>query len=100
VTTSEHEGFCVSLVEAMAIEVPIATYASTAIGETVGPAGLVWDERNPYLLAESINSIANDKSLSKSLTTIGWRRYQDVFTNERIRRRFIDSLATVLPISS
>jgi glycosyltransferase involved in cell wall biosynthesis len=51
-TTSEHEGFCVPLVEAMAMKVPIVAYASSAIPDTVGDVGLVWKERKPYLLAE------------------------------------------------
>jgi glycosyltransferase involved in cell wall biosynthesis len=93
VTTSEHEGFCVPLVEAMAMKVPILAYASSAIPETVGTAGIVWDQRNPYLLAESIKEIAGDPSLRRSLTSMGWRRYQELFTNDRIRRELIDTLA-------
>ena len=83
-TTSDHEGFCVPLVEAMAMKVPIAAYASSAIPETVGAAGIVWEERNPYLLAESINSIVREKEVAHSLSAMGWRRYQQYFTNERI----------------
>jgi glycosyltransferase involved in cell wall biosynthesis len=97
VTTSEHEGFCVPLVEAMAMNVPIAAYASSAIPETVGQAGIVWDERKPELLAESINSIVSDKAISEGLSAMAWRRYQQVFTNERIRKQFIEVLGQVLP---
>jgi glycosyltransferase involved in cell wall biosynthesis len=94
--TSEHEGFCVPLVEAMAMRVPIVAYASTAIPETVGTAGLVWEERNPYLLAESVNSIVRDNSLGEGLSTKGWRRYQELFTNERIENRFLNALGSLL----
>src|SRR5207249_2489108 len=44
VIASEHEGFCVPLVEAMAMKLPILGYASTAIAETVGDAGIIWTE--------------------------------------------------------
>ncbi|MGZ8844568.1 MAG: glycosyltransferase family 4 protein [Pyrinomonadaceae bacterium] len=91
-TTSEHEGFCVPLVEAMAMKVPVIAYASSAIPETVGNAGVVWSERSPELLAGSIDKIVTDKSVSSALGLIGWRRYQDVFTNARIRTRFIGAL--------
>src|SRR2546426_1700170 len=86
--TSDHEGFCVPLVEAMAMKVPIVGYASSAIPETLGTAGLVWDERNPYLLAESINSIVNEPRVCESLRSMGWRRYLQYFTNKRIEASF------------
>ena len=95
VTTSEHEGFCVPLIEAMALNVPIAAYASSAIPETVGAAGLVWEERNPELLAESINSIVRDRATSAGLSALGTRRYHELFTNERIRERFIGVLRRI-----
>jgi glycosyltransferase involved in cell wall biosynthesis len=96
VTTSKHEGFCVPLVEAMAMKVPIVAYGSSAIPETVGPAGIVWDQRNPYLLAESINAIVSDTTLGSGLSALGWRRYQDLFTNEQIRKQFLSTLAPFL----
>jgi glycosyltransferase involved in cell wall biosynthesis len=93
--TSEHEGFCVPLVEAMAMKVPIVAYASTAIPETVGSAGLVWEERNPYLLAESIKSIVGDRSVGQALSAMGWRRYAQHFTTERIETTFLRALETL-----
>ena len=95
VMASEHEGFCVPLVEAMAMNVPIAAYASSAVPETIGRAGVVWEDRNPYLLAESINSIVADKSLGESLRAVGQRRYQETFANDRIREKFLSALSNL-----
>ncbi len=94
--TSEHEGFCVPLVEAMAMKIPIVAYSSTAIPETVGPAGLVWKERNPYLLAESIKSIVSDQSVGKTLSDMGWRRYTQNFTNAKIEAGFLTAINGLL----
>ncbi len=94
--TSEHEGFCVPLVEAMAMKIPIVAYASTAIPETVGSAGLVWEERNPYLLAESIKSIVGDRSVGQALGARGWRRYEKHFTNARIETGFLGAVNGLL----
>lgn len=94
--TSEHEGFCVPLVEAMAMKIPIVAYSSTAIPETVESAGLVWEERNPYLLAESINSIVSDKSLRKGLSKMGWQRYTQNFTNAKIEVGFLSAINGLL----
>jgi glycosyltransferase involved in cell wall biosynthesis len=94
--TSDHEGFCVPLVEAMAMKIPIVAYASTAITETVSAAGLVWEERNPYLLAESIKSIVSDQSLRKGLSNMGWQRYTQNFTNAKIEAGFLSAINGLL----
>jgi glycosyltransferase involved in cell wall biosynthesis len=82
--TSEHEGFCVPLVEAMAMRVPIAAYASTAVTETIGPAGIVWEARDPQLMAESIHSLATNHSLRNLLIETGRTRYEQHFADQRI----------------
>lgn len=43
---SEHEGFCVPLVEAMWFDVPILAYKSTAVPETLGEAGLMFNSKD------------------------------------------------------
>ena len=94
--TSEHEGFCVPLVEAMSMNVPIVAYGSSAITGTVNGAGLVWAERNPYLLAESIDSIVRSAGVRKSLAELGEQRYRSNFTNETIRSKFLHAISRVL----
>lgn len=41
-TMSEHEGFCVPLIEAMYFDVPVLAYKSSAIPETLGKAGIMF----------------------------------------------------------
>jgi glycosyltransferase involved in cell wall biosynthesis len=94
--TSEHEGFCVPLVEAMAMKLPIVAYGSSAIPGTVGRAGLVWKEPDPELLAESLHCIVEDESLAVTLGTMGWRRYHQVYTNEKIAAQFLQALNGIL----
>ncbi|HKR61646.1 MAG TPA: glycosyltransferase family 4 protein [Pyrinomonadaceae bacterium] len=93
--TSEHEGFCVPLVEAMALGVPIVGYASSAIGETVAEAGIIWEKRNPYLLAETIDRLVR-KSLSADLSARGRRRFEEHFTNEKIEEKFLTAMSGIL----
>lgn len=92
VTTSEHEGFCVPLVEAMSMKLPIAAFASSAIPETVGDAGIVWSERNPLLLAESIDFLLRDSSVRNALGLRGLRRYESMFSNQKIEQRFLEGM--------
>jgi glycosyltransferase involved in cell wall biosynthesis len=96
VTASEHEGFCVPLVEAMSMELPIAAFASTAIPETLGDAGLAWPERDPFLIAESIDLILSESSIRTALAKRGRRRYETTFTNQKIESSFFDSLSSLL----
>lgn len=93
--TSKHEGFCVPLVEAMAMKVPIVAYSSTAIPDTAGKGALVWPDRDPRLAAESIHTIINDPKVGESLGQMGWQRYQQLFTNAQIEQQL---MATVGPL--
>lgn len=96
VMTSEHEGFCVPLVEAMALKVPVIALASSAVTGTVGKAALLWKERNPHLIAQSIDRLANDEPTAVALGMMGWRRYRQLFTNEKIESVFLNSLSVVM----
>jgi glycosyltransferase involved in cell wall biosynthesis len=92
VLASEHEGFCVPLVEAMALQVPIVAYGAAAVPHTIGDAGLVWDEPDPFLLAQSVDAVVRDSVLRRRLTERGRHRYQNLFTNRRIERDFLHVL--------
>jgi glycosyltransferase involved in cell wall biosynthesis len=87
VTTTEHEGFCVPLVEAMVLGVPIVAYSTPAVTETIGKAGIVWKQRNPVLLAESVSAVIADQSLRNRLKVAGQRRYEECFAPQRIAAR-------------
>jgi glycosyltransferase involved in cell wall biosynthesis len=87
--TSEHEGFCVPLVEAMALRIPIVACASSAVPEVVGDAGIVLYGRGPHHIADSLQT-AN--SMRERLLNNGWRNYQDRFTTERIEQTCLTAL--------
>lgn len=76
---SGHEGFCVPLIEAMALGTPIIAYGSSAVGWTVGDAGLVWDEPDPYLAARSLARLRSDGNLRETMRQRGLQRYRDTF---------------------
>ena len=52
VSLSEHEGFCVPLLEAMAADVPVLAYGSTAVPDTLGGAGICFAPKDLELAAE------------------------------------------------
>lgn len=51
---SEHEGFCVPVVEAMYFSVPIVAYDSSAIPDTLGHAGVLVKSKDPREIAPYI----------------------------------------------
>jgi L-malate glycosyltransferase len=93
VTASDHEGFCVPLVEAMAFDVPIVARGCGAIPETAGDAAVVLDkDRSPACIAIAIDALLSDRSAADALRRRGRRRTTE-FTLERQRRRFLEALA-------
>ncbi len=60
---SEHEGFCVPLLEAMHFGVPIVAYAAAGVPGTLGDAGLMVREKDFPALAELIHRAVSDPAL-------------------------------------
>lgn len=94
VCQSEHEGFCVPLIEAMLFRIPIVAYNCTAIPETLGSGGLLLSEKDPLLTAASVHRIVSDASLREYLV-----RQQQVtlsrFGYDKVRERFLECLRNV-----
>lgn len=64
---SEHEGFCVPLVEAMFFETPIVAYASTAIPGTLGGSGVLVESKEPERVAEKIHQVIEDEQYKNEI---------------------------------
>jgi glycosyltransferase involved in cell wall biosynthesis len=93
VMLSAHEGFCVPLVEAMALGTPIVAFGSSAIGWTVGDAGIVWSEPDPHLVATSIVRLHTDLMLREMLRELGRARYRAVFAPDALARTLESAFA-------
>jgi glycosyltransferase involved in cell wall biosynthesis len=74
VCLSEHEGFCVPLLEAMHHRVPVLAYRAGAVPETVGPAGLLLDGRAPHTVATAVHRMATDSALRTVVAEAGGAR--------------------------
>ncbi len=57
---SEHEGFCVPLVEAFHKEVPVLAYAATAVPATMDGAGVLYDDKDPAHVAALMDAILSN----------------------------------------
>ena len=64
---SEHEGFCVPLVEAFYMEVPVLAYAATAVPATMDGAGVLFDSKDPLEVARLMDAITADRGLQERI---------------------------------
>jgi glycosyltransferase involved in cell wall biosynthesis len=76
---SEHEGFCVPLVEAFYKQVPVLAYAATAVPATLDGAGVLFDDKDPEYVAGLMDAIVSDVALQDAVVdaqTAAVRRLQ------------------------
>jgi Glycosyl transferases group 1 len=60
---SEHEGFCVPLIEAFHMGVPVIAYAAAAVPATMDGAGVLFTEKDPLHVAALVNAVVDDARL-------------------------------------
>lgn len=92
---SEHEGFCVPLVEAMIFDTPIIAYGTTAIPETLGGSGLLSDTNDPVFVAELMNKIREDVELRQQIVEGQRKRLHD-FEPEILAQQFVGCIQDVI----
>ena len=67
VCLSEHEGFCAPLLEAMAWNVPVFATASAAVPETLAGAGVLFQDFNLAVIAETIGRVIKDPDVKAAV---------------------------------
>jgi glycosyltransferase involved in cell wall biosynthesis len=77
VSMSEHEGFGVPLLEAMLLELPVLAYRCTAVGDTLGSAGLQFREKRLPEVLELGAALVADQSLRERVLEGQRRRLRD-----------------------
>jgi glycosyltransferase involved in cell wall biosynthesis len=74
VSTSEHEGFGVPLVEAMLMGVPVLARRAAAVAFTLGEGGVTFDGREIAEIAEMARALVTDQALRGKVLTAQERR--------------------------
>jgi L-malate glycosyltransferase len=86
ISLSEHEGFCAPLIEAMAADVPVLAYATAAVPETLGGAGVQFAPKDLEYAAELAGALAFDDDL-RGRVIAGQRRRLADFAPEHLIQR-------------
>ncbi|MCP2727770.1 glycosyltransferase [Limnofasciculus baicalensis] len=75
---SEHEGFCVPLVEAMWFDIPILAYKSSAVPETLGEAGIMFTRKDDLLhVAALAKLLVKDRRLRSTVIKVQRQRREE-----------------------
>ncbi len=94
VSLSEHEGFGVPLIEAMAAGVPVVARDVGAIAETVGDAALLLASGDPSYVAAALHRVSTDPALRSLLQAAGRRRVP-LLTLDAVAPLVVDAVASV-----
>lgn len=89
VCMSEHEGFCLPIIEAMYFGLPVIAYAAGAVPETVGNGGILVREKRHLEVAALMAEVLSDSALKDRLIESGKRRVNN-FSFERFGARTVE----------
>ncbi len=107
VMASHHEGFCIPVLEAMAIGLPVIARSDTALTGTVGEGGILitppektgsaesdQENLNAYYrdFAEAVYRMVSDEKAAMNQIRTGCRYYYEKFSDEEIRKLFMKAI--------
>jgi len=64
---SEHEGFCVPLVEAFHKQIPVLAYAATAVPATMDGAGILYHDKDPLHVAALMDAVVSNPEVQEAV---------------------------------
>jgi glycosyltransferase involved in cell wall biosynthesis len=99
VVTSEHEGFCVPVVEAMAAGVPVVAFDQGAVPEVLGGAGVLVSDKDPYALVAAIAALLRDGPRRNDVIAAGRQRLAALDLGSAADR-FVDLLVPLAPVAA
>lgn len=98
VSMSEHEGFCVPLLEAAYFGVPIIAYSAAGVPYTLADSGILVKEKRYSVIGELIDMVTEDSDLKDGIVK-GQRRLLERFSRQNsiaLLREAIDQAVSLL----
>jgi glycosyltransferase involved in cell wall biosynthesis len=84
---SEHEGFCVPLIEAFYKRIPVLAFAATAVPATMDGGGILYHSKDPQETARLIHAVVDNRQLEDAVLAS-----QDAALNRLLQRDFTGTL--------
>jgi glycosyltransferase involved in cell wall biosynthesis len=92
---SEHEGFCIPLLEAFHFQLPVIARDAGAVGEVIGDAGVrLGNDDRIATVAELLSIVVTDAELRAELARRGRRRLA-VYDHDRTAERLRETLVSL-----
>ena len=85
---SEHEGFCVPVIESQYFGLPVVALRSSAVTDTLGEKQLIFDD-DSYLFAAALHVLRKHPAYQKMLRKWGRENFQKRFAMMVIKERFL-----------
>lgn len=97
---SEHEGFCVPIIEAQSKGLPVIASDTGAIKETLGPNQLIDSfptRKYEYIFyAKVINEVLQNSILRNEVIEQGYKNFNERFTFDKLADSFAEIIASIL----
>ena len=90
-SASEHEGFCVPLVEAFHKRIPVVAYAAAAVPATMDGAGVLYETKDPRHVAAIMDTVLSSPALESEIV-----QGQDAAVNRLLAGDFAALLLNVV----
>lgn len=95
VCLSEHEGFCIPVVEAMEHGVPVVAYGAAAVPETVGDAGILLSQKDPAAVVQAVVDATREGREKERRRQAGYARARG-FSSGNVATAFTGAIAEAL----
>ncbi|MCP5103109.1 MAG: glycosyltransferase [bacterium] len=73
---SEHEGFCLPLIESSYFRVPVVAYDAGAVAETLDGSGILFKEKRAEVVAGLVEQVLEDQPLREKLKNLQAKRIE------------------------
>ncbi len=85
---SEHEGFCLPLIESSYFRVPVVAYDAGAVAETLDGSGILFKEKQYDVMAGVLEQVLYDEELRAELKTFQAQRIEKYRNDSRPEKLF------------
>ncbi len=99
ISMSEHEGFCVPILEAFHFGLPVLAFAAGAVPETMGGAGILFSEKDHPLLAELLDRLQRDNFLAERILSGQTERLEE-FGEDRFAAKLREVVNRFVPAAA